>query len=118
VELGRITSGNGAATAANNPDQAFRYGWSASKEAGSMKPHASPADFHHAQGVEPEDSQAKQIFEQLGYHHEGLPVDAIRAATANRAAMMPLILRALDQPAATSGSMQNALFIALHLLGF
>jgi Protein of unknown function (DUF1186)/SEC-C motif len=64
-----------------------------------------------------EDSQIEQIFDQLGQHDKGLPVDAIRAATANRAAMVPLILRALDQPAAASQSMQDALFIAFHLLG-
>jgi hypothetical protein len=82
-----------------------------------MKSDASPADSHNAQGVKLEDSQAKQILDQLGYHDEGLPVDAIRAATANRAAMVPLILRVLDHPAAASRSMQNALFIAFHLLG-
>jgi hypothetical protein len=67
--------------------------------------------------TQPEDSQIEQIFDQLGHHDKGLPVGAIRLATANRAAMVPLILRALDQPAAASRSMQDALFIAFHLLG-
>jgi hypothetical protein len=62
------------------------------------------------------DSQLQQILDQLG-SGEGLPVDAIRAADANRAAMVPLFLRAFDQTAPTSRSMQNTLFIAFHLLG-
>jgi hypothetical protein len=62
------------------------------------------------------DSQMEQILDQLG-SGEGLPVDAIRAADTNRAAMLPLFLRAFDQTAALSPSMQNALFFAFHLLG-
>ena len=62
------------------------------------------------------DSQLQQIFEQLG-SSEGMPVDAIRAADANRAAMVPLFLRAFGQTASASPSMQNGLFIAFHLLG-
>ncbi len=66
--------------------------------------------------MESRDSQMEQILDQLGYR-EGLPVDAIRAADANRAMMVPIFLRAIDQVAAASLSMQGALFIAFHLLG-
>lgn len=59
----------------------------------------------------------EQILDQLGSHDDGLPVDVIRAADANRAMMVPLFLRAIDQAAAASPSMQDALFIAFHLLG-
>jgi hypothetical protein len=62
------------------------------------------------------DSAMEQILEQLG-SGQGLPVDAIRDADANRAAMVPVFLRAFDQTAALSPSMQNALFFAFHLLG-
>jgi hypothetical protein len=62
------------------------------------------------------DRQLQQIFYQLG-SGEGLPVDAIRAADANRAAMVPLFLRAFDQTPPVSPSMQRRLFIAFHLLG-
>ena len=58
----------------------------------------------------------EQILDQLG-SREGLPVDAIRAADANRAMMVPLLLRAIDQVAAASPPMQGALLIAFHLLG-
>jgi hypothetical protein len=58
----------------------------------------------------------EQILEQLG-SGKGLPVGAIRAADANRAAMVPIFLRAFDQTAALSPSMQDALFFAFHLLG-
>ncbi len=58
----------------------------------------------------------EQILEQLG-SGEGLPVDAIHTAHANRAAMVPLFLRAFDQAASASRSVQHGLFIAFHLLG-
>ncbi len=58
----------------------------------------------------------EQILDQLG-SGEGLPVDAIRAADTNRAAMVPLFLQAFDQFATLSRSRQDALFFAFHLLG-
>jgi Protein of unknown function (DUF1186)/SEC-C motif len=58
----------------------------------------------------------EQILVQLG-SGQGLPVDAIRAANANRAAMVPLFLTAFDQAETASPSMQDALFFAFHLLG-
>jgi hypothetical protein len=58
----------------------------------------------------------EQILDRLG-SGEGLPIDAIRAADANRAAMVPLFLQAFDQTATASPSMQDALFFAFHLLG-
>ncbi len=61
-------------------------------------------------------SEMEQILDQLG-SGEGLPVDAIRAANANRTAMVPLFLQAFDQAATASPSMQDALFFAFHLLG-
>jgi Protein of unknown function (DUF1186)/SEC-C motif len=69
-----------------------------------------------AQAVESNDGQIEQILEQLG-SGEDLPVDAIRAADANRAAMVPVFLRAIEQSATASPSVQNALFFAFHLLG-
>ena len=62
------------------------------------------------------DSQMEQILDQLG-SGKGLPVDAIRAADAHRAAMVPVLLRAFDQSASAGPSMQDSLFIAFHLLG-
>jgi hypothetical protein len=81
-----------------------------------MKSDALSANSHPAEAEKSNDGQVEQIFEQLG-QHEGLPVDAIRAADANREAMVPLILRALDQSAAASRPLRNALFIGFHLLG-
>ena len=75
---------------------------------------AIAADSHHAR--ESDDSKMAQILDQLG-SGEGLPVDAIRAANADRAAMVPVILRAFDESAKASPSMQTALFFAFHLLG-
>jgi hypothetical protein len=62
------------------------------------------------------DSPTDQILAQLGAD-DGLPVDAIRAADANRAAMVPVFLRAFDQCASADPSMREALFFAFHLLG-
>ena len=59
------------------------------------------ADSHLAPAEESEDGQMEQILEQLGSGEE-LPVDAIRAADANRAAMAPLIVRAIEQSAGAS----------------
>jgi hypothetical protein len=78
-----------------------------------MTTDANAADSHHARES---DSKMAQILDQLG-PAEGLPVDAIRAATANRAAMVPVILRAFDDYATAGPSRQNALFFAFHLLG-
>jgi hypothetical protein len=55
------------------------------------------------------------ILARLG-SDDGLPVDAILEADANRAAMVPLILRAIDRPA-DNESTRNVLFFAFHLLG-
>ena len=55
------------------------------------------------------------IFDRLG-SEDGLPVAAIADADANRADMVPLFLRAIEQPA-PSPSVENALFFAFHLLG-
>jgi hypothetical protein len=55
------------------------------------------------------------IFDRL-ISDEGLPVEAIADADANRADMVPLFLRAIEQPA-PSPSVENALFFAFHLLG-
>jgi hypothetical protein len=79
-----------------------------------MRSEVSAADSHHAQ--ESNDSQMAQILDQLG-SGEGLPVDVIRAADANRAAMVPVFLRAFDGAATAGPSLQNALFFAFHLLG-
>src|SRR5258708_5955088 len=58
----------------------------------------------------------QQILEQLGSRADP-PDDAIRAADTNRAPMVPLFLRTIDQTATAGPSMQDALFIAFHLLG-
>jgi hypothetical protein len=57
-----------------------------------------------------------QILEQLG-SGDGMPVEAIRAATADRATVTPLLLDAIDRYDPTSEEEENALFIAFHLLG-
>jgi len=79
-----------------------------------MTSDANTADSHHAR--ESDDGKMAQILDQLG-SGEGLPVDAIRAANADRAAMVPVILRAFDDAATAGRSLQNALFFAFHLLG-
>jgi uncharacterized protein YchJ len=81
-----------------------------------MKSNAFSADPDPATAVQPQNGQMQQILERLG-SGEGLPVDAIRAADANRAAMVPLFLRAFEHSAAPSASVQRALFVAFHLLG-
>jgi hypothetical protein len=56
-----------------------------------------------------------QILDQLG-RGKGLPVEAIRAADANRAEVLPVLLQALDAPA-PDDTTQSALFFVFHLLG-
>jgi Protein of unknown function (DUF1186)/SEC-C motif len=57
-----------------------------------------------------------QILEQLG-SGEGLPIDAIRAATADRETAAPLLLEAIERCEPQSEIEENGLFIAFHLLG-
>jgi hypothetical protein len=71
------------------------------------------ADSQHARESE---GKMAQILDQLG-SSEGLPVAAIRAANADRTAMVPVILRAFDDSATAGPSLQMALFFAFHLLG-
>jgi hypothetical protein len=85
------------------------------EESGSMKETTS-ADFHHRDAAESKGGQMTPILDQLGLD-EGLPVDAIRAADANRAAMVPLFLQAFERAETADPSLQNALFFAFHLLG-
>jgi hypothetical protein len=65
-----------------------------------------------------EEIEALRILEDLGAG-QGLPVDAIRAADADRASMVPLFLRAIEQYVAgeSSPSTELALFFVFHLLG-
>ena len=63
----------------------------------------------------PTQDDSELIFDRLG-SDDGLPVEAIVAADANRADMVPLFLRAIEQPA-PSPTVENALFYAFHLLG-
>jgi len=58
----------------------------------------------------------ERIFDRLSSDDDKLPVEAIVAADANRTAMVPLFLRAIEQ-SAPSASVENALFFAFHLLG-
>jgi len=57
-----------------------------------------------------------QILQQLG-SGEGLPIEAIRAATADRSTVAPLLVDAIDRCEPTSEVEENGLFIAFHLLG-
>ena len=61
---------------------------------------------------------AAQILAQLAVQ-EGLPVEAIRAAEADRASALPIFLHAIEQylSAAGDSSAQDALFFIFHLLG-
>jgi hypothetical protein len=63
----------------------------------------------------PTQDELERIFDRLG-SDDGLPVEAIVEAEANRADMVPLFLRAFEQPV-PNRSTENALFIAFHLLG-
>ena len=57
-----------------------------------------------------------QILEQLG-SGEGMPVDAISAATADRATVAPLLIDAIDRYEPENEAEENGLFVAFHLLG-
>src|SRR5260370_39263009 len=59
---------------------------------------------------------AMRILDQLG-SGEGLPIEAIRAATADRSTVAPLLLEAIDRCEPTGEVEEKALFIAFHLLG-
>jgi hypothetical protein len=67
-------------------------------------------------GVNPMD--ARQILHELATA-EDLPVDAIAAARANRAAMVPVFIRMIERFVAGSDDVENvgALFLIFHLLG-
>src|ERR1700730_3520586 len=58
-----------------------------------------------------------QVIEQLGVPGK-LPVEAIRAAQADREAMVPVFLRTIDDFLASEGPADpNALSLMFHLLG-
>ena len=57
-----------------------------------------------------------QILEQLGSGN-GLPIEAIRVATADRSTVAPMLLAAIDECEPKSEIEENGLFIAFHLLG-
>ena len=57
-----------------------------------------------------------QTIRQLG-SGEGMPAEAIRAATANRTAVAPLLLEAIEKCEPNGEVEENGLFIAFHLLG-
>ena len=57
-----------------------------------------------------------QILDQLG-SGEGLPTEAIRAATADRATVAPLLLEAIESCKSPSENEEQGLFFAFHLLG-
>jgi hypothetical protein len=65
-----------------------------------------------------EEIEALRILEDLGAG-EGLPVDAIRAAEANRASVTPIFVRTIEQylVGETAPSMEEAIFFVFHLLG-
>jgi Protein of unknown function (DUF1186)/SEC-C motif len=56
------------------------------------------------------------ILERLG-SGEGMPIEAIRAATADHATVAPLLIDAIDRYEPESEAEENGLFIAFHLLG-
>jgi hypothetical protein len=58
------------------------------------------------------------ILDQLG-SRDGLPVDAIRTARAQRAAVLPIFLQAIERTAEGTADdrQEDALFIIFHLLG-
>lgn len=61
---------------------------------------------------------AESILRQLG-QGEGLPVEALRAASANRASVLPAFIRAIEEFLAGDASpeTEEALFFIFHLLG-
>jgi hypothetical protein len=48
---------------------------------------------------------------------EGIPIEAIRAATADRAAVTPVLLEAIERCKPNGETEENGLFIAFHLFG-
>ena len=56
------------------------------------------------------------ILDRLG-SGEGVPIEAIRAATADRAAVTPVLLEAIERCTPKDEIEENGLFIAFHLLG-
>jgi hypothetical protein len=65
-----------------------------------------------------EETEAFRILEDLAAA-EGLPVDAIRAADANRASVAPVFVRTIKRYVVgeTAPSMEEAVFFVFHLLG-
>src|SRR5882757_2687436 len=61
-------------------------------------------------------SVSMRILDQLG-SGEGIPTEAIRAATADRSTVAPLLLDAIDRYEPNGEADNNGLFIAFHLLG-
>jgi hypothetical protein len=57
-----------------------------------------------------------QILDQLG-SGEGMPIEAIRAATAERTMVAPLLIDAIERCDPEGEVQENGLFIAFHLLG-
>src|SRR5215218_4121223 len=57
-----------------------------------------------------------QILDQLG-SGEGMPIEAIRAATADQSTVAPLLLDAIDRCEPKDEIEENGLFVAFHLLG-
>jgi Protein of unknown function (DUF1186)/SEC-C motif len=57
-----------------------------------------------------------QILDQLG-SGEGMPIEAIRAATAERTMVAPLLIDAIERCDPEGEIQENGLFIAFHLLG-
>jgi hypothetical protein len=57
-----------------------------------------------------------KLLDQLG-SGEGLPIEAIRTATADRTMVAPLLVEAIERCEPTSEVEKNGLFIAFHLLG-
>lgn len=74
----------------------------------SCKPDLTSGFTHEAALV--------QLLEQLG-SGEGMPTEAIRAATADRTGVAPLLVEAIDKSEPMSEIEENGLFIAFHLLG-
>jgi hypothetical protein len=61
---------------------------------------------------------AAQILDRLAFQ-ERLPVEAIRAAQADRTSAVPIFVRAIEPYLSPGGnsSIQDALFFVFHLLG-
>ncbi len=56
-----------------------------------------------------------EVLDRLG-SGEGMPIEVIRAATADRAAVAPLLLDAIDRCEPKGEIEKNGIFIAFHLL--